>query len=121
VITPKWLYNTNGLERLEHAGRRSEAEICLACDEDGWRFGFSFRLHDKFMTYRGHITPPSPKDTPLHSRQEAISTAAEQINGMLRDRDAVKINPKAVAEVRTWLSRLSPPKTGQLALFGEAP
>ena len=116
--TPKWLYNTNGLEKLEHAGRHSEAEIVLACDEDGWRFGFSFRLHDVFNTYRGHITPPFPKDKPLHSRQEAISTAAEQINGMLSDK--VSLNPRAVGEVEKWLSRLSPPKTGQLALFRES-
>lgn len=113
---PKWLYNTNGLEKLEHAGRRSEAEICLACDKDGWRFGFSFRLHDVFNTYRGHVTPPFPTDKPLSSRREAISTAAEQINGMLRD--DVSLNPRAVGEVKKWLSHLSPPKEGQLAFFG---
>ncbi len=113
--TPKWLYNTNGLEKLEHAGRHSEAEIVLACDKDGWRFGFSFQLHDKFMTYRGHISPPSPADKPLNSRQESISAAVEQINEIMLTR--ASINPKGVGEIKDWLSRLSPPKEGQLALF----
>lgn len=115
MITPKWLYNTNDLEKLEHAGRCSEAEICLACDKDGWRFGYMVQLEDRFSTYRGHSTPPSPRDDPLRSRQETVAAAAEAMRRRVAKDEK---NPKAASEVRGWLNRLSPPKEGQLAFFG---
>ncbi len=115
MFTPKWLYG-EGLERLEHAGRRSEAEICLACDEDGWRFGYMVQLEDRFSTYRGHSTPPSPKDDPLHSRQEAVAAAVEAMRRRLAKDEK---NPKAASEVRGWLDRISLPNREQLSLFGE--
>lgn len=115
---PKWLYGKE-LERLEHLGKHSEAEITLACDDDGWRYGYSFQLHDKFITYRGHSTPTTPKDSPLDTRQDAISAAAKQIKRLLEKRSYASDNPKAVSQVISWLDHLAAPATGQLRLFTE--
>lgn len=105
----------DGLERLEHKGKRSKAAILLAHCEDGkWRFGLDLMLRDRFETSAGYHSLPSFRTEDYVNRPECISGAVEIVGRMLaQDWN----NPNAASEVRDWLSRLSPPKIGQLALF----
>lgn len=119
MITPnKHGVYVEGLERLEHTGKHSKAAILLAHCEDGkWRFGYSADLRDTFETSSGTGGAPSRHGEFFDSRSECLTAAVEFLRECLsRDWN----NPNAVGEVRAWLDRLSPPKEGQLALFGAA-
>ena len=118
MITPnKHGVYVEGLERLEHVGKRSKAAILLGhCDDGNWRFGYNVALRDTFETTCGWAGGPCSEGAAFINRSECLTAAAEFLRGAItRDWN----NPQAISEIRDWLSHLSPPKTGQLALFCE--